>query len=300
MKPTCRTFFACFVLFSCLFSGNISYALGQSGHQIVCQLAFDNLPPPQQRSLMAWVAQIPAKDKRRINRALHRDKDTSLVFADASVWADAIRDIEDYNEFSPWHYLNVQRDSSKIANVNCPRGCIVQAIITHDQHWRQKPDAKDRLQALLFISHWIADIHQPLHVSFQSDRGGNTTQVIDNSGQCSNLHQIWDTCLVNDIGLTSQQWQKSFIDYQKTRVNQSNLSNPALTLELVVGWANESLSISRHPDVQYCHYQTGPWCHSSATAIHYNPLYIRNNKHRLKQQILLAALRLKAYLAATI
>ena len=38
--------------------------------------------------------------------------------------------------------------------------------------------------------HWVGDIHQPLHVSFEDDRGGNNIQV---NGQCSgNLHATWD------------------------------------------------------------------------------------------------------------
>jgi hypothetical protein len=40
-----------------------------------------------------------------------------------------------------------------------------------------------------------SDIHQPLHVSFEDDRGGNGVLVM---GECStsNLHSAWDTCLV--------------------------------------------------------------------------------------------------------
>ncbi|KAF9591392.1 hypothetical protein IFM89_004077 [Coptis chinensis] len=32
-------------------------------------------------------------------------------------------------------------------------------------------------EALLFLSHYIGDIHQPLHVGFTTDRGGNTIDV---------------------------------------------------------------------------------------------------------------------------
>jgi hypothetical protein len=52
----------------------------------------------------------------------------------------------------------------------------------------------DRLIALKSLGHWVGDIHQPLHVSFEEDRGGNNINV---NGQCSgNLHGTWDNCLV--------------------------------------------------------------------------------------------------------
>ena len=49
--------------------------------------------------------------------------------------------------------------------------------------------------ALKFLGHWVGDIHQPLHVSFKDDRGGNNITV---SGQClgKKLHLAWDNCLV--------------------------------------------------------------------------------------------------------
>jgi hypothetical protein len=50
------------------------------------------------------------------------------------------------------------------------------------------------LIALKSLGHWVGDIHQPLHVSFLDDRGGNTIRT---SGQCpGNLHAVWDNCLV--------------------------------------------------------------------------------------------------------
>jgi len=51
-----------------------------------------------------------------------------------------------------------------------------------------------KLASLKFLGHWVGGIHQPLHVSFEDDRGGNSVLV---TGLCgSNLHSAWDTCLV--------------------------------------------------------------------------------------------------------
>ncbi|KAA8544990.1 hypothetical protein F0562_019793 [Nyssa sinensis] len=46
-------------------------------------------------------------------------------------------------------------------------------------------------EALLFLSHFMGDIHQPLHVGFTSDEGGNTIDLRW-FGHKSNLHHVWD------------------------------------------------------------------------------------------------------------
>jgi hypothetical protein len=52
----------------------------------------------------------------------------------------------------------------------------------------------DRLIALKSLGQWVGDIYQPLHASFEDDRGGNNIKV---NGQCAgNLHAGWDNCLV--------------------------------------------------------------------------------------------------------
>uniref|UniRef100_A0A0D6R1R3 Aspergillus nuclease S1 n=1 Tax=Araucaria cunninghamii TaxID=56994 RepID=A0A0D6R1R3_ARACU len=50
-------------------------------------------------------------------------------------------------------------------------------------------------QALLFLSHFMGDIHQPLHVGFTSDEGGNTIQL-HWYRQKSNLHHVWDVLII--------------------------------------------------------------------------------------------------------
>jgi hypothetical protein len=50
-----------------------------------------------------------------------------------------------------------------------------------------------KLASLKYLGHWIGDIHQPLHVSFADDRGGN---FIRESGPCVNiLHTVWEAAM---------------------------------------------------------------------------------------------------------
>jgi S1/P1 Nuclease len=44
-------------------------------------------------------------------------------------------------------------------------------------------EREERLEALEYLGHWVGDVDQPLHVSFQDDRGGNDLGV--SGGVCS-------------------------------------------------------------------------------------------------------------------
>ncbi|KAJ4831391.1 Endonuclease 4 [Turnera subulata] len=51
-------------------------------------------------------------------------------------------------------------------------------------------------EALMFLSHFIGDVHQPLHVGFLGDLGGNTINVHWYRRK-ANLHHIWDTMIID-------------------------------------------------------------------------------------------------------
>ena len=60
---------------------------------------------------------------------------------------------------------------------------VLSAILNDSKVLASKSEKKaDRLLALKFLGHWVGDIHQPLHVSFEDDRGGNNITV---RGLCS-------------------------------------------------------------------------------------------------------------------
>lgn len=50
-------------------------------------------------------------------------------------------------------------------------------------------------EALLFLSHFMGDIHQPLHVGFTSDEGGNTIHLRWFRRK-SSLHHVWDVEII--------------------------------------------------------------------------------------------------------
>jgi hypothetical protein len=69
---------------------------------------------------------------------------------------------------------------------------VLSAIAYFDRRFADPSRARDeRAEALRFLAHFVADVHQPLHVGRAEDRGGNTIDVrVD--GRATNLHAVWD------------------------------------------------------------------------------------------------------------
>jgi hypothetical protein len=57
-------------------------------------------------------------------------------------------------------------------------------------------DQYNLTEALLFLAHFVGDVHQPLHVGFTSDAGGNTI-LVHWYRRKYNLHHIWDNEIIN-------------------------------------------------------------------------------------------------------
>ena len=88
------------------------------------------------------------------------------------------------------------RSVQRITVAQCPAvpKCLFTAIPVDLEVLRTSNDDAAKLASLKYLGHWVGDIHQPLHVSFADDRGGN---LIRESGPCVNsLHTVWDTCMI--------------------------------------------------------------------------------------------------------
>ncbi|KAE8673343.1 Endonuclease 4 [Hibiscus syriacus] len=98
------------------------------------------------------------------------------------VWPDQIRHWYKYRWTSPLHFIDTPDDS---CSYQYSRYC-------HDQHGVKDMCVADNMtEALLFLSHFMGDIHQPMHVGFTSDEGGNTI-ALRWFRHKSNLHHVWD------------------------------------------------------------------------------------------------------------
>ncbi|KAF4635480.1 hypothetical protein G7Y89_g2621 [Cudoniella acicularis] len=122
--------------------------------------------------------------------------------SDAAVWADAVRYHRHYTE--GWHFVDANDNPPESCGVNykrdCVNGCVISAITNQTSIVLDHSQSTTvQTEALMYILHFIGDIHQPLHAE-KLDRGGNEIKVcFDNRCSKENLHSIWDTDIIHKI-----------------------------------------------------------------------------------------------------
>lgn len=195
------------------------------GHKVVCEIAFQELND---------------RARQDVTRLIQLD-DQFKLFAESCTWPDNPK------QRSNEHYINVPRDFQSFTTNICPMAskCLFTAIANEIAVLGNSNDDKAKLAALKFLGHWIGDLHQPLHVSYEDDRGGGR---ILTSGPCaSNLHDVWDGCIVaKKLG---SDWRTVARDLAKDITASDRAAWTGTKVEV---WVNESFDIARQAQVGYC------------------------------------------------
>lgn len=99
-----------------------------------------------------------------------------------------------------WHYIDIPVPTkAKTLEAFCKDdNCVIAKIKSFSDTLRTSKDDAQRRQALLFLVHFVGDIHQPLHAAERGcDHGGNSEHVnFSADGQKETnvaLHHVWDT-----------------------------------------------------------------------------------------------------------
>ncbi len=120
----------------------------------------------------------------------------------ASVWADCVKNKPYRDRYSyayNWHYQNIDVCKPFDLKANCPDGnCVARQIERASRLLKDRSEpARVRVEALLFLVHFVGDLHQPLHAGDRHDRGGNDMKADYGFRPNSNLHTIWDGLLAD-------------------------------------------------------------------------------------------------------
>jgi hypothetical protein len=203
-------------------------AWGDLGHRIVCEIAFQELTPTA---------------REEVTRLIGLDTEFT-TFSDACTWPDGPPRRRG-NE----HFINVPRSFTTFSTAKCQMApkCLFTAIKSDVARLRNSHTGDpEKLEALKFLGHWVGDIHQPLHVSFRDDRGGN--KIKEAGGPCDNdLHSVWDTCIITQTIGSNPRAVAQTLESEITDVNRSEWDASSSRQ-----WANESLFITLLPDTEYC------------------------------------------------
>jgi nuclease S1 len=188
------------------------------GHRIVARLAESRLTPHTREAV--------------------RDILDGQSLADASVWADNIRQYR--HDADKLHYVNIPlADTRYVPERHCPGGQCIIAAIEQERHLLADPAAstEERAEALRFLIHFMGDLHQPLHVGDDGDRGGNQRAVIF-LGHSTDLHKVWDGELI-DSSVANQDAYFGLL-----RKQMGSLDLRKVEAGTVVDWAMEGHRIS--------------------------------------------------------
>jgi S1/P1 Nuclease len=250
-----------------------SWAWGDEGHKVVCEIAMRLVQP----TTRAEIQKLISTDERFVS------------FSDSCTWPDHPR------QRASEHFLNLPRDSDGLHSESClgASACVVTAIKKDFEVLSSNSASQaQKLASLKFLGHWVGDIHQPLHVSFEDDRGGNSIPV---TGICgTNLHSAWDTCLV--LRAVGEDANEAATELMKTitpaRIDGWTHSKP-------MDWANESFAIAEQARTEYCIRQ-GASCDHPPGKVQIDAAYVLANAPIIREQLQKAGVRLAHLLDAAL
>jgi hypothetical protein len=223
-------------------------AWGPRGHRLVALIA--------ERRLSATAPDVLTKARTFLQttnapQTNCEPTDPPRTLADVASIPDDFRQVELALVTRDWHFVNIDNANPAYSEQrDCPTGdCVVRRLERMRQLLKDHSRAAcDSESALIYLVHFVGDLHQPFHTGFghlangDPDLGGNRVKVtID--GQQRNLHSVWDTTLIERQNRTDEQW----VEHLMTDVLGSR--NPkTLAAGRIVDWTNEShrLAIKRH------------------------------------------------------
>jgi len=163
------------VIFSFITLSAVAY--DAVGHRLIADIAYQNLTKPAQTAVDKILGE------------------KGLIYE--STWADEIRSDSTYKYSYKWHYQNLKdgmstADLQQLLNNPTSEGEHLFYAIDFMKA-RLKKDKNDA-EALKFLVHFVADLHQPLHLGREADAGGNKVETTW-FGKKTNLHSVWDGSL---------------------------------------------------------------------------------------------------------
>lgn len=178
-------------------------AYWEYGHETVGEIAMANVKPATRVAVRRLLAKTAMLDTPEC---------PATTVEGASTWADCIKKLKNpdgkprFGYAYGWHFQDVNICQPFSLTEPCKDGNCVSAQIERDVATLRDRHApqKDKVQALVFLIHFVGDLHQPLHAGEKNDKGGN--DVLATYGIYSpprfNLHSIWDGPLAERAATT--------------------------------------------------------------------------------------------------
>lgn len=209
----------CTIILSILFQpGYSSPKWGKTGHRAVGAVAETHLT---------------GKTKRKIAKLLNGQSEAFV-----STFADDIKSDKRYKDFYTWHYVNMPLDQSYAESKKNENGDLVTGIDYCKTIIKDKNSSDDdKAFYLKLLIHLVGDLHQPLHVGREEDRGGNDIKV-QWQFKDTNLHSVWDSKMIDEFGMSYTELASN-ADYL-TKEQIKNIQKGT-----IIDWVNETQQIAK-------------------------------------------------------
>ncbi|HYC92722.1 MAG TPA: S1/P1 nuclease [Thermoanaerobaculia bacterium] len=209
-----------------------AYAWGAKGHAVVAELAERGLSPnvaAQVRQMnfgapLREIASLPDDWRAEETKGL-RQGDTGAL-----------------------HYSNIPNDQATFDRArDCKDDqCVVAAVEKFAAVLKDKSQPRDkRREALIYVVHFMGDLHQPMHAAggqvkdeqtgqMVMDRGGNLVKIRF-LGVETNLHSAWDSALIDWGPGNVDDYVERLVEYEMRGRSVAELQRGT-----IVDWFNES------------------------------------------------------------
>ena len=155
---------------------------GPTGHRVVGEIAEQN---------------ISEKTREEISKILD-----GQTLAYVSTFADEIKSDDRYDIYYPWHYINFDLDKDYMDTPPSDKGDLYIAINKCiDVLKDTSSDKESKAFHLKLLVHFVGDLHQPLHLGQEIDRGANRIYVKWFGGN-TNLHSVWDSKMIDSYKMS--------------------------------------------------------------------------------------------------
>lgn len=281
---------------------NTVYAWGWEGHQIVAIIAGARLSPAVRDKIRQLLMdgryslpQISAcADIIRDHRVHEPSPDQEMCRALAGpVPADT----------GPWHYIDipVPKFEKSLAQY-CPEdNCVVAALKRFSGGLRNSSDPAKQRAALLFVVHFMGDIHQPLHCAERGcDHGGNSERVDfylgDQELPNEALHKVWDTDLLHkSMADAHLRDLRGYADRLSASIDPDKAHRWASASIDDIAWESHSLAAKRvYRDIPFQDFCLKPPPESEPVELRSG--YEKAGARTVREQIVKAGVRLAALL----
>jgi hypothetical protein len=179
---------------------SVSYGWGKVGHNIIAEIAKTYVTASIQDSVSKYLG--------------------TMSWESASTWMDEIKSDSQYDYMRIWHYVNIEKgmqyDSSNAGGNNVVNH--LQIAIKNLMN-KSKLTKEEIIYNLKILFHLMGDLHQPLHVGYKSDKGGNDIKVTF-KGKTENLHHIWDSGIIEYKNITFKDVQHLYSALSKQRIKK--------------------------------------------------------------------------------